>query len=119
LPVNVILLEQFLQEGAQGVSIGSNDLTMLLLGTDRDNETVADIFDERNEAVYWALNKTITTCNRLGVTSSICGQSVSDYPEILKVVLGAGITSVSVNPDALWRVNNNIHDIEKNGSHNK
>lgn len=115
LPVNVILIDKFLAEGIQGVSIGSNDLTMLLLGTDRDNETVASLFDERNEAVYWALKKTITACSNQGVTSSICGQSVSDYPEILETVVKSGITSVSINPDAVYRVNEGIHNLEKNG----
>jgi len=116
LPVNVILIEEFLKEGIQGVSIGSNDLTMLLLGTDRDNETVAPLFDERNEAVYWALKKTIHACNSYGVTSSICGQSVSDYSEILNVVIKNGITSVSVNPDAVWRVSESINELEEHES---
>ncbi len=112
LPVNVIMLEEFLKVGVDGVSIGSNDLTMLTLGLDRDNETVAPLFDERNEAIYWSLRKTINTCNNLGVTSSICGQSVSDYQEVLEVVVKAGITSVSINHDAVWRVNDAIHTIE-------
>lgn len=112
LPVNVILLEDFLKEGVQGVSVGSNDLTMLLLGTDRDNETVASIFNERNKAVYWALKKTIQTCHNFNVTSSICGQSVSDYEEILELVVKNGITSVSINPDALWRVNQSVYHLE-------
>jgi pyruvate,water dikinase len=112
LPVNVIMLEEFLKVGVQGVSIGSNDLTMLTLGVDRDNETVAPLFNERNEAIYWALRKTINTCNNMGVTSSICGQSVSDYKEILDVVVKSGITSVSVNPDAVYKVNHNIHELE-------
>ncbi|MFA6005117.1 MAG: phosphoenolpyruvate synthase [Patescibacteria group bacterium] len=116
LPVNVILIEDFLKEGIQGVSIGSNDLTMLLLGTDRDNETVAPLFDERNEAVYWALKKTIHACNNYGVTSSICGQSVSDYSEILNVVVKSGITSVSINPDAVWHVSESINQLEEHGS---
>lgn len=113
LPVNVIMLEEFLKVGVQGVSIGSNDLTMLTLGVDRDNETVAPIFDERNPAVYWALKRTINICNNLGITSSICGQSVSDYPEILTVVVKNGITSVSVNHDAVYRVSEAIYNLEK------
>ncbi|MEK9179723.1 MAG: putative PEP-binding protein, partial [Patescibacteria group bacterium] len=114
LPVNVILLDDFLAEGIQGVSIGSNDLTMLLLGTDRDNDTVAPLFDERNEAVYWALKKTITTCHNFGITSSICGQSVSDYPEILETVVKSGVTSVSINHDSIWRTLEAIHNLENN-----
>lgn len=112
LPVNVIMLEEFLKVGVQGVSIGSNDLTMLTLGVDRDNETVASLFNERNKAIYWALKRTINVCNNLGITSSICGQSVSDYPEILEVVVKNGITSVSVNHDAVYRVNEAIHNLE-------
>ncbi len=119
IPVNVIMLEEFLRVGVHGVSIGSNDLTMLLLGVDRDNETVASLYDERNEALYWALRKTIHSCTNHGVTSSICGQSVSDYTEILEVVVKAGITSVSVNPDTVWRVNQNIYSIENHGSSNQ
>ena len=113
LPVNVILIEEFLKEGIQGVSIGSNDLTMLLLGTDRDNETVAPLFDERNEAVYWALKKTIHACNSHGVTSSICGQAASDYPDLVEELVKAGITSVSVNVDAIDSTRELIYNIEK------
>ena len=113
LPINVIMLEEFLKVGVHGVSIGSNDLTMLTLGVDRDNETVASLFDERNAGIYWALKRTISVCNNLGITSSICGQSVSDYPEILEVVVKNGITSVSVNHDAVFRVNEAIHYLEK------
>jgi pyruvate,water dikinase len=115
LPVNVIMLEEFLAVGVHGVSIGSNDLTMLTLGVDRDNETVAPLFDERNRAIYWALKRTITVCNNLGVTSSICGQSVSDYPEILEVAVKNGITSVSVNNDVVWRVRDSIYNLEQRG----
>jgi len=70
VPSNVILLEDFIKVGIDGVSIGSNDLTMLLLGTDRDNETIAKVFDERNPAVLWALEKIIKTSNRHRITSS-------------------------------------------------
>jgi len=113
LPVNVIMLEDFLAVGVHGVSIGSNDLTMLTLGVDRDNETVAPLFDERNKAIYWALKRTITVCNNLGVTSSICGQSVSDYSEILEVAVKNGITSVSVNNDVVWKVRESIYNLEQ------
>jgi len=112
LPINVILLEEFLKIGVHGVSIGSNDLTMLTLGVDRDNEAVAPLFDERNPGIYWALKRTINVCNNLGITSSICGQSVSDYSEVLAVVVKNGITSVSVNYDAVYRVNEAIYHLE-------
>ncbi|MCR4326698.1 MAG: phosphoenolpyruvate synthase [Candidatus Roizmanbacteria bacterium] len=117
LPVNVLLLDSFLDVGVDGISIGSNDLTMLMLGIDRDNEILAHLYDERNEAVLWALKKTIQTCASRGVTASICGQSVSDYPEMLEFVVRAGITSVSVSPDAFTRVNQQVHALELHGSH--
>jgi len=115
LPVNVILLDSFLDAGVDGVSIGSNDLTMLTLGVDRDNEALAQLYDERNDAVKWAIGRTIDICNARGVTSSICGQSVSDYPELLEFVVKRGITSVSISPDAFWRVNEEVHTLELHG----
>ena len=98
IPTNVILLEEFISKGIDGVSIGTNDLTMLIMGTDRDNSEVAQDFDERNEAVLWAIDKVIRTAGKHGVTSSICGQAAS-YPEILDTAIKAGVTSVSVTPD--------------------
>lgn len=113
LPVNVILLEDFLEVGIDGVSIGSNDLTMLISGTDRDNETVAASFDERSPAVIWALERVIKSCIRHNVSSSICGQSVSTYDDLVEKIVSLGITSVSVNPDAIDRVRNVIYEAEK------
>lgn len=112
LPVNVILLEDFIKEGIDGVSIGSNDLTMLILGTDRDNSEVASEFDERSPAVAWALERVITTCHKHGITASICGQAPSDYPELVENLVKWGITSVSVNPDAIERVRETIYQVE-------
>jgi len=114
IPVNVILLEDFLAVGIDGVSIGSNDLTMLILGTDRDNSEVASIFDERNPAVLWALEKTIKTCVKNKVSCSICGQAPSEYPELVDKLVDWGITSVSVNPDAVERVRGTIYEAEQN-----
>lgn len=113
IPSNVILLDKFLEVGIDGISVGTNDLTMLLLGTDRDNSEVASEFDERDEAVSWALEKAIMTANKHKVTSSICGQSVSTYSEILERVVRLGVTSVSVSPDAVDSVRDNIARIEK------
>jgi len=113
IPANVILLDEFLDVGVDGVSIGTNDLTMLLLGTDRDNSEVAKEFDERNEAVLWALEKIIKTCHKHNVTVSICGQSVSTYSEILEKVVKWGITSVSVSPDVVNDVRKTIQKIEE------
>lgn len=112
IPVNVILLEEFIKVGIDGISIGSNDLTMLLQGTDRDNATVATAFNEMQPEVIWALKKIIKTCNKYKVTSSICGQSVSTYDELVEILVKAGITSVSVNPDAIDRVRKVIYDQE-------
>lgn len=113
IPSNVIILDKFCEAGIDGVSIGSNDLTMLILGTDRDNTEVASEFDERNEAVMWAIERVITTCRKYKVTSSICGQAPSDYPELVEKLINWGITSVSVNADALDSVRETIYQAEK------
>lgn len=119
IPVNVIMLEEFIKVGIDGVSIGSNDLTMLITGTDRDNSEVAREFDERSPAVYWALRKTIKTCNKFGVTSSICGQAPSSYDDFVEKMIEYGVTSMSINPDSVSRVRNLVFDIEKNIIKNK
>ena len=113
LPVNVILLEQFIEQGIDGVSIGSNDLTMLILGVDRDNSEVAHIFDERNEAVLWAIEKIIKTCHKYRLASSICGQAPSDYPELIEKLVKWGISSISVNPDMIEQARNIVYEAEK------
>ena len=84
IPSNVILLDEFIDVGIDGVSIGSNDLTMLIMGVDRDNSEVAPVFDERNPAVMWALEKIIKTCLKRGITCGICGQAPSQYPELVE-----------------------------------
>jgi pyruvate,water dikinase len=101
IPSNVILLEDFIAAGIDGVSIGSNDLTMLILGTDRDNETVAPEFDERNPAVLWALEHVVKTAAKKHITCSLCGQAASQYPDLIEKLVSWGITSVSVSPDAV------------------
>jgi pyruvate,water dikinase len=113
LPVNVILLEEFIKVGIDGVSIGSNDLTMLILGTDRDNAEVASAFNERSPAVLWALERIIKTCNKNGVTSSICGQAPSQYDDLVQKLVEYGITSISVNPDSVDRARGLIYEAEK------
>ncbi|NCP46817.1 phosphoenolpyruvate synthase [Candidatus Collierbacteria bacterium CG1_02_44_10] len=113
IPSNVILLEDFIQVGIDGVSIGSNDLTMLILGTDRDNETVASEFDERNPAVTWALEHVVKIANKHHITSSLCGQAASLYPDLVEKLVGWGITSVSVSPDAVDNTRRVIAQIEK------
>jgi pyruvate,water dikinase len=101
VPSNIFLIEKFLAVGIDGISIGSNDLTQLILGVDRDSEKLAGTFDERNEAVMIALERAIKVSKKMGVTSSICGQAPSDYPELTERLVGWGINSVSVNPDVI------------------
>ncbi|MBI5465296.1 phosphoenolpyruvate synthase, partial [Candidatus Gottesmanbacteria bacterium] len=113
LPANVILLDKFIEVGIDGVSIGSNDLTMLILGVDRDNTEVAQAYNEQDPAVLCALEKTIKTCQKMGITSSICGQAPSDYPDLVEKLVKWGITSVSVNPDAIERTREIIYETEK------
>jgi pyruvate, water dikinase len=113
IPANVILLEEFLNVGIDGVSIGSNDLTMLILGVDRDNSEVAPIFNELNPAVLWALEKTIKTCHKMKVTCGICGQAPSQYPELVEKLVDWGITSISVNPDAIDHTRGVVSHVEK------
>lgn len=114
LPVNIIMLDEFIKVGIDGISIGSNDLTMLIQGTDRDNSTVATEFNEMSPEVLWAIKKAIKTCNEHGITSSICGQAASTYNDMIEILVKAGITSISVNPDAVPRVRSMIHEAEKN-----
>jgi len=101
VPSNVILLDKFIAVGIDGISIGSNDLTQLTLGIDRDSSKLAETFDERNEAVMISIEKVVRTCKELGVTCSICGQAPSVYPEITEKLVEWGITSVSVSPDMI------------------
>jgi len=113
LPSNVILLEDFIKVGIDGVSIGSNDLTMLILGVDRDNSELIEVFDELNPAVLWALEKTIKTCSKEKITCSICGQAPSVYPDLVEKLISWGITSISVNPDAIERTREIVAQVEQ------
>jgi pyruvate, water dikinase len=105
IPSNALLAEQFL-EYFDGFSIGSNDLTQLTLGVDRDSGIMAGSFDERNEAVKVLLKMAIQTCNRLGKYVGICGQGPSDHPDFAEWLVAEGIQSLSLNPDtvvATWQ----------------
>ncbi len=113
VPSTVIIIDQFCQEGIDGVSIGTNDLTQLILGIDRDNATMATGFDERNEAVLRALKRVITVCGKYGVTTSLCGQAPSVYPEFAEKLVEFGITSMSVNPDAVERTRRIVASAEQ------
>ncbi len=101
VPSNIFLIDEFIDLGIDGISIGSNDLTQLILGIDRDSPKLAEVFDERNEAVMLALKKAIRAAARRGITASICGQAPSVYPELTKKLVKWGVTSVSVSPDAI------------------
>ena len=101
VPSNIFLIDEFIDLGIDGISIGSNDLTQLILGIDRDSPKLEEVFDERNEAVMLALKKAIKAAARRGITASICGQAPSFYPELTKKLVKWGITSVSVSPDAI------------------
>ncbi|MFS0518186.1 phosphoenolpyruvate synthase [Nostoc sp. UIC 10607] len=100
LPSNVQLADEFC-EIFDGFSIGSNDLTQLTLGVDRDSELVAHLFDERNEAVKRMIAKAIATVKKHGRKIGICGQAPSDYPEFAKFLVQQGIDSISLNPDSV------------------
>ncbi len=113
VPSTVILIDQFCQEGIDGISIGTNDLTQLTLGIDRDNATLAAGFDERNEAVLRSLERVIRVCGKYGVTTSLCGQAPSVYPEFAEKLVEFGVTSMSVNPDAVERTRKIVASAEK------
>jgi pyruvate,water dikinase len=102
IPSNVILAEEFC-DIFDGFSIGSNDLTQLILGVDRDSEIVAPIFDERNDAVKRMIAQVIAVCRRRGRKIGICGQAPSDYPEFARFLVEQGIDSISLNPDTVLK----------------
>lgn len=112
IPSNIILADQF-NKFVDGYSIGSNDLTMLVLGADRDNETVQHIYDERNLAVKRAIRHLIDVAHRDGKTVSICGQAPSVYPELCEFLVKSGIDSISVNPDAVVSTKKTVAQIEQ------
>ena len=100
LPSNAVLADQFL-EYFDGFSIGSNDMTQLTLGLDRDSGVIAYLFDERNEAVKAMLSMAITACKKRGKYIGICGQGPSDHPDMAAWLLQQGIESISLNPDTV------------------
>jgi len=100
LPSNALLADQFL-DIFDGFSIGSNDLTQLTLGLDRDSGVIAHLFDERNEAVKALLAMAIAACRKRGKYVGICGQGPSDHPDLAEWLLDQGIESISLNPDTV------------------
>ena len=112
IPSNVTLANEF-AEVFDGFSIGSNDLTQLVLGVDRDSELVAHLFDERNEAVTRTIAQVITAAHAAGRKIGICGQAPSDYPEFARFLVRAGIDSLSLNPDSQLKTMLEIAQLEK------
>ena len=100
LPTNALLADQYLDH-FDGMSIGSNDMTQLVLGLDRDSALVADVFDERDDAVKAMLEMTISACKARGKYVGICGQGPSDHPDLARWLLDQGIESMSLNPDSV------------------
>ncbi|MGP1449976.1 MAG: pyruvate, water dikinase [Wolinella sp.] len=112
LPVNVILADEFLQM-FDGFSIGSNDLTQLTLGVDRDGELVSHVFDERNPALFKMFSQAIAAAKKAGKYCGICGQAPSDYPEVAEFLVREGINSISLNPDSVISTWEKIVKLEK------
>lgn len=112
IPSNIILADQFNQY-VDGYSIGSNDLAMLILGCDRNNDTVSQLFDERDLAVKRAIRHLIKVAHKDGKTVSICGQAPSTHPEFTKFLIESGIDAVSVNPDMVKQTKKNVAAFEQ------
>jgi pyruvate,water dikinase len=113
VPSVVYWLDEYAALGVHGVSIGSNDLTQLVLGVDRDSETLSPLFDERDRAVTGTIAAIIAACRRLGLKSSICGQAPSVYLEYAEQLVRFGIDSISVNPDVIEVTRHNISVAEQ------
>jgi pyruvate,water dikinase len=112
IPSNIVLAEQFAKL-FNGFSIGSNDLTQLMLGVDRDSTRVAALFDERNDAVRWACAHLIDAAHRAGRSVGICGQAPSDYPDFAAFLVQHGIDSISLDADAVVRTKRRIAEAEQ------
>ncbi|MGQ2985138.1 putative PEP-binding protein, partial [Flavobacterium sp.] len=111
IPSNIIMAEEFAAH-IDGFSIGSNDLTQLTLGLDRDSSLVAHLYDERNPAVKRMLEMLIKTAKKAGVKVGICGQGPSDFPDFAQFLVGLGIDSISVTPDSVIKTVNAIAEAE-------
>lgn len=112
IPSNVILASQFAQR-FDGFSIGSNDLTQLTLGVDRDSAELAGLFDEENEAVKWMIARVIESARGAGAKVGLCGQAPSDHPAFADFLVACGIDSVSVSPDSFIAVKRRVAAAEQ------
>jgi pyruvate, water dikinase len=115
IPSNVILAKAF-AERFDGFSIGSNDLTQLTLGVDRDSEELADLFDEQDDAVKWMIRNVIAEAHRAGAKVGLCGQAPSDHPEFAEFLVECGIDSLSVSPDSFVEVKRRVAAAESRQS---
>jgi len=113
VPSVVYWLPEYVGLGIDGVSIGSNDLTQLVLGVDRDSDQCAELYDESDGAVLDAIGRVVSTARRLGITSSLCGQAPSIRPDFAEHLVRMGITSISVTPDAVTRTRRNVAAAER------
>jgi pyruvate,water dikinase len=113
VPSVVYWLPEYVGLGVDGVSIGSNDLTQLVLGVDRDSDQCAELYDESDAAVLDAIGQIISTARRLGITSSLCGQAPSIRTDFAEHLVRMGITSISVTPDAVQRTRRNVAAAER------
>jgi pyruvate,water dikinase len=112
IPSNVVLAEKFATR-FDGFSIGSNDLTQLVLGVDRDSAQLASLFDERDEAVMAMISEAIRKAHAAGIKIGICGQGPSNHPEFAAFLVSEGIDSISLNPDSYLRTVPRIAEAEK------
>ncbi len=112
IPNNVILLDEFAKR-FDGFSIGSNDLTQLTLGVDRDSEIVAFDYDERDDGVKEMIRLAVEGCRRNGIHSGLCGQAPSDYPDMAEFLVRLGIDSISLNPDVVVKTTRQILELEQ------
>ncbi len=113
VPSTALTIEDYLKIGIDGLSIGSNDLTMMMLGVDRDNEEIANFFDERSRIVIETIKYVINEAKKYSVPVSICGQAPSDYPEMVEQLVQSGISSLSVNPDVINQTRQIVFEVEK------
>jgi pyruvate,water dikinase len=111
IPSNVILAAAF-AERIDGFSIGSNDLTQLTLGVDRDSKLLASLFDEQNEAVKWMIRSVIQDAHKAGTKVGLCGQAPSDHVDFAEFLVECGIDSISVTPDSFIAVKQHVAEAE-------